>query len=382
MDRPPYLVAALLRACDLLEAFQFDGESLRLRDLVARTGLHKATAHRLLRTLERRGLIELVGNHQYRSNIKVLKRRKWRLGYAAQSTEFAFSCDVTESIRRAAAEERVDLVEVDNRYSPRVALRNADLLIKERVDLVIEFQTDEQAAPIISAQFLEAKIPMIAIEIPHPGATYYGANNYGAGLMGGRYLGRWARQHWDGKVNEVLLLELPMAGPLPGSRLTGIAAGLKEILPEIEGSRFVRLNGNGQFGASLEVVRKHLRLSRAGRTLVGAINDPSALGALRAFEEAGRAADCAVMGQNASTEARAELRRPGARLIGSVGYFPEKYGERLIPLAMEILNQKPVPPAVFVKHHLITRENVNHFYPNDPLLSVSDLEELLFRGSR
>lgn len=32
--------------------------------------------------------------------------------------------------------------------------------------------------------------------------------------------------------------------------------------------------------------------------LVGAINDPSALGALRAFQEAGRAACCAIMGQN------------------------------------------------------------------------------------
>jgi ribose transport system substrate-binding protein len=50
--------------------------------------------------------------------------------------------------------------------------------------------------------------------------------------------------------------------------------------------------------------------------LIGAINDPSALGALRAMEEAGRAETCAVMGQNASLEARAELRNPDTGLIG------------------------------------------------------------------
>jgi IclR helix-turn-helix domain len=31
---------------------------------------------------------------------------------------------------------------------------------------------------------LLAGIPMIAIDIPHPGATYYGAHNYEAGLIG------------------------------------------------------------------------------------------------------------------------------------------------------------------------------------------------------
>jgi len=34
-----------------------------------------------------------------------------------------------------------------------------------------------------------------------------------------------------GQVDEVLLLELPMAGPLPRSRLTGTLAGIRELLP-------------------------------------------------------------------------------------------------------------------------------------------------------
>ena len=39
-------------------------------------------------------------------------------------------------------------------------------------------------------EYLEANIPFIAIDIPHPGATYFGANNYQAGLLAGRYLGK------------------------------------------------------------------------------------------------------------------------------------------------------------------------------------------------
>ena len=121
----------------------------------------------------------------------------------------------------------------------------------------------------------------------------------------------------------------------------------------------------------LERVRKHLRETQAKRILVGAANDPSALGALRAFEEAGRADHCAVVGQNGEPEARAELRTRRSRFIGSVGFFPEKYGEGLIRLALDILARKALSPAVFIKHHLITPDNVDHFYPNDSLLGMA-----------
>jgi ribose transport system substrate-binding protein len=306
-----------------------------------------------------------------------MKRKSYRLGYAGESKEFAFSRDVADSVALAAREEGVELLVLDNRYSPKTALRNVETFIRESVDLVIEFQVHEHVAPVISSKLLAAKIPLIAIEIPHPGATYYGADNYGAGVIGGRHLGKWAKTHWRGMVDEVILLELPTAGPLPNSRLTGVMAGLREVLPEIGDSRVVRLNGNGQFGPSLEIVRKHLRRTRAAKTLVAAINDPSAIGAARAFEEVGRLDGCAVLGHNASAEARAEMRRMGTRLIGSVGFFPERYGGGVMALALDILRHQPTPPAVFVKHEMVTPEKVNHFYPNDTLLSLGELDERL-----
>jgi ribose transport system substrate-binding protein len=373
------LVTAVSRACAILRAFHDDGETLRLRDLVERTGLSKVTTHRIAHTLVGNGLLERAGR-QYRSLIRPIAPSQYRIGYAAQSDEFSFSRAVTESILHAAAAERLDLVVVNNRYNPKTAIRNADHLIREKVNLVIEFQTDQNVAPILSAKYLEAGIPVIAVEIPHPGATYFGANNYAAGLLGGRYLGRWARQQWAGQVDDVLLLELPMAGPLPESRLSGVVIGIKEMLPAFEEKRITRLNGNGQFGPSLQQARNYLRRNRGSRVLVAAINDPSALGALRAFEEAGMAERCAVLGQNASEEARAEMRAPGTRLVGSVGYFPERYGAGIVSMALDILARRAVPPAIFVKHELITPANVNHHYPNDALLERHKIDAGLFHS--
>jgi ribose transport system substrate-binding protein len=375
---PEYSNESVRRACDVLTAFQFEGEVLRLRDIVARTGLSKPTAFRILATLASRGLIERTGRFHYRSNVRLVPCRKLTFGYAGQTSEFAFSRAVTDSIEAAAAKEGINLVTVNNRYSTKIALRNAELLIREKVALVMEFQIDEHAAPIISGKYREAGIPMIAIEIPHPGAVYYGADNYRAGLMGGRYLGEWAKEHWDSQIEEVVLLEVPRAGSLPQSRLAGTLQGLKDTLPSTEQARLLRFDGNGQFGRSLGVVRSYLRGTKARRVVVAAINDPSAIGAIRAFEEAGRAENCAVLGQNASIEARAEMRRPGSRLIGSVAYFPEKYGDGLIRLALEMIHKKHTPPAVFIDHRMLTPNNVDQFYPNDPLMHASAIDEMLF----
>jgi ribose transport system substrate-binding protein len=144
---------------------------------------------------------------------------------------------------------------------------------------------------------------------------------------------------------------------------------MREIIRETAHCRVVTLDGDGDFERSQEAVRAHLRTSKALRVLIGAANDPSALGALRAYEEAGRQSNCVVAGQNADPEGRAELRRPGTRLIGTVAYFPEKYGRSIVRLALDLLGGKPTPPAVFVKHQLVTRDNVDKLYPNDELMN-------------
>ena len=369
-NRDGYLVKSVVHASEILWVFQHPGEGLRLRDVMERTGFAKGMCFRLLYTLRHCGFIEKIDGNRYRLTSEIRRRKQYRIGYASQGQNSSFGEEVHRGLVRAAERERLELIVVDNRYQPKIALKNAELLIRDSVDLVIEFQTDESMAPAIAAKYHEAKIPLIAIDIPHPGATYFGANNYEAGLLAGRYLGKWARQIWNGQADEILLLELARAGSLPAARVRGAVAGIREVVRDAADWPVVSIDGDGQFKTALERVRRHLRASRAKRILVAAANDPSALGAARAFEEAGRAADCAIAGQNAEPDARAELRRPRTPLVASIGYFPEKYGDGLIRLALDILGRRPVAPAAFVKHQVITRENVEHFYPNDALMGV------------
>lgn len=366
-----YMVRSIVRAADILRAFQQRGDILRLCDVVRHTGLDKGTAFRLVHTLSECGFLERVGTNKYRCPFSLTKQNRYRIGFASGGDNSLFTREVTNGLTQAADKSNVDIVVVDNRYSGKQSLRAIDSLVKEHVDLIIEYQLTYGVAPIIAAKCAAQRIPLIAVEVPHPGAVYFGANNYEAGLIGGRCLARWAKARWGGEVDEIILVEQRRAGPVPQARLAGSIHGIVDVLPTAGHCRVVNLDGDGDLGKSLAAVRRHLRFSTGKYVLVAALDDISALGALRAFEEAGRVDGCAVMGQNAAPEARSELRRKGTRLIGSVGYFPEKYGEALIRIALDLLNKNEVPPAIFVKHSLITPDNVDRFYPNDALMGYA-----------
>jgi ribose transport system substrate-binding protein len=372
-----YLVGPILRACQVLKAFRSSEESLALREIVTRTRLNKTTAFRAAQSLVAGGMLERVGGDQYRSLMLACRSSHFRLGYAAMAGNSLMSREISQSLRLAAATRHIELVELDNELSTQVAIRNSERLVRDDIDLAIEFQVHHHVAATIASNFTHAGIPVIAIHTPHPGAVFFGGNNYLAGRIGGRALGRWAINHWNSEVDSILLLAHFAAGPLTNSRLTGVEAGISELLhagsPEV-----LTLDAKGGYAESLEIVMKHLARSRAQHILVGCINDTVALGALRAFAEAGRSEHCAIIGQNGTVAARAELRQAHSSLIGSVGFFPEKYGDQILSLALDMLHGKPVPSAVYTKHTLLTRQNVDHYYPNDALAPLPDMDALLF----
>lgn len=369
-----YTIRSVARAAATLKAFSSSSEVLTLRTVAERTQLDKGTVFRLLETLVEVGLILRAGKHGYKSALQPIRSRRFRIGYASQSNLLAFTGIVTDSLLSAASQAEIDLVVLNNQFSPRTALENAKRFVEEKVDLVIDSQINVNVAPQIGSTFLDAGIPFIAVDIPHPGGFYFGADNYRAGRIAGRHLARWALKQWRGEIDQIIYLGVDAAGPLLNSRLVGMHDGLNEIWPEGRNAPSCHYDTKGgQFDATLDRIRKHLRRRKARRTLVGAVNDTTALAALQGFREVGLEEECAIVGQDANVDVRQEMRRPSTRLIGSVAYFPETYGPQLIKLAVEILEKKLVPPAVFTPHELVTPQNVNKIYPND---------EWLFSGAK
>src|SRR5262245_46123815 len=370
-----YFIEVVAKALDVLDSFRKPEDELTLSEIAKRSGLSTSYAFRLLYTLEQKGWVRRVaGTKKYH---RVNRTERWRVGFAMQSGEFEFSRDVLTGLEEAAELHGVQLIVADNRNSEEAALENAAMFVRQGVDFVIEFQVNELIAPVIAHKFAEANIPCLAIDIPQPGAVFFGADKYRAGLMARRALGEHARDSWSGKAGKVLRRELPRAGPVPQARMTGALNGIQEIIGLLPEADIVHLDSRGTIEESRRVTLAFLKgLSASDKVLIAAINDPAALGAVRAIDDARRtSATAVIVGQDATHEARKEISKPDSCLLGSVGYFPEKYGQQIIPLVLKILGGEPVPPTVHIRHGLITRENATRYYPPNERMKARDDDE-------
>jgi ribose transport system substrate-binding protein len=346
-----YLIPVLSKALDILEILQQEKQPKSLEDIYQRTSISKTTVYRILKTFTHRGYVAQSENGLYRL---VSRPRKIRFGFGAESSEMPFSEAVRESLATACSSAGVDLLVLDNRYDAATALENANEFVRQAVDLVIEFQIDQRIAPVVADTIHNAGIPLIAVDIPHPHATFFGVDNYRVGFEAGAYLARHAKMNWKGRVSWVIGLDIQEAGQLVRSRITGAFAAMRSKLSAMREGQFVLLDGQGLRGESHRLMLNFLRCHPRERgVLVAAATDTSALGALQAIREAKREKDVAIVGQDCIQEALDEMRVPGSPFIASVSHEAISYGPQLIQLGLAILNGQIVPPYIFAKHRLV-----------------------------
>lgn len=349
-----YLIPVLTKALDILELLQTENQSMVLEEIHKRTRISKTTVYRILKTLVHRGYVGQTADRHYRH---IARPKKLRFGFGGQSAEMPFSQAVTASLREAAAAVGVDLMVLDNRYNAETAVQNAETFLRERVDIVIEFQVDEHAAPIIADKIAGAGIPLIAVDIPHPHATYFGVDNYRAGLVAGDLLADFAINRWEGKLDWVIGLDIEEAGQMVLSRITGAFEGVKSRLPNLPVESFVRMDGRGMTEKSHKVILDFLnRHPRDKHILIAAANDTSALGAISAVRELKREKHVAIVGQDFVPEMAAEMQRPGSPAIGSISHEVAQYGPRLIELGLALLRGEMIAPYNYVEHIAMTAD--------------------------
>src|SRR6185437_13443211 len=261
--------------------------------------------------------------------------------------------------KSAASAAGVDLVILDNRYDALTALKNADEFVRKGVDLVIEFQIDQRIAPVLAHKIDNAGLPLIAIDIPHPHATFFGVDNYLVGMTAGQALAQFAVSEWEGKVDWVLGLDLPEAGLLVQSRVSGAFEAIRSALPDLPVEAFVRIDGRGIRERSRKVISEFLqRHPREKQILIAAANDSSALGAIDAARELKRERHVAVVGQDCIHDAVEEMRRRNSPMIASVSHETNSYGPALMNLGLALLRGQTVPPYNYVTHRLVTRRAI------------------------
>jgi ribose transport system substrate-binding protein len=292
--------------------------------------------------------------------------KRYKIAFANLTEDMPFAVRVREGIEKAAKENNVDLVTADNKLDGATALSNAENFITQGAQGVIEFQTDEKFGKTIMEKFNAKKIPVIAIDIPMPGATFFGVNNPLAGGMAGKGLGAWVKKNWGGKVDALIMLELPQSGPIPAARMKGQRDGLESIVGKIPESKVKHLDSKNTLEEARKLISDALTtLPNAKHIAVVCINDDTAAGAIAAAEAAGRKKDIAVVAVDASERGREQIRKQDSPQVGSTASFPENYGKKIVPALIKAINGEKLPPAIYTDHVFLTKDNVDKYYPHD-----------------
>jgi len=351
-----YLIPVLSKALDILELLQAESRPLTLEAIHQRTRISKTTVYRVLKTFAHRGYLAQAPDGTYRH---VVRKHKMRFGFAGQSADMPFSNDVTHSLADSARALGVDLVVLDNHYDGATAVQNAEALIRSGVDLIIDFNVAHEVAPVIGHRIAEAGIPLIAVDIPHPNAIFFGVDNYRVGMDAGELLVAHALEHWGGKSTFVLGLDLSVAGALVHGRVSGAFETIRATLRDIPTEAYIHLDGRGQSEVSRRVVGEFLDSHPKDKYIpIAAATDSSALGAAAAVRERRRTRHVAIVGQDCIADAVTEMRRADSPLVGTISHETATYGPSLMHIALDLLRGQPVPPYNYVTHRVVSKASL------------------------
>lgn len=292
--------------------------------------------------------------------------RKWRIGFANLTEQQDFAVAVRQSIEKAAnGMSNVELLLANNDTDPEAAIENARRMIEGKVDLVVEYQQDERTNYVLMDMFRSAGVRVMAIDIPMPGAVYFGADNFRAGRIAGEAAVKWVREKWNGRLDKIVCLEQSESGTIPAARVHGALVTLRAVF-ELRDADILHFDTRGGLDESRTCATQALRNIPWGRNVLFiGINANSAIGALEAAEVLGRHPCTAVVSQNVSRRIRRELRARNPMLIGGVDYFPHIYGDRVMQTALSMLQGQSVAPATYTEHLLVNTDNVDFIYPDD-----------------
>jgi ribose transport system substrate-binding protein len=275
--------------------------------------------------------------------IKGPVNRQHVIGFATLHGRYEISQLVRSGVEAAIKRcTNLELIVADNKMDRDATLANVKTFIEKKVDLVIEYQHDYGLSILIGEKLSHANIPVIAVDVPIPGAVYFGANNYRAGIIGGEAAASEVERRWNGGVDHLIVVTDRETGPIPESRITGMLDVLLRRITVAPGG-LVRLNSANEVESAESLVMEAMGdLPKNSSILVLSINSNITVGVVNAIERLDLAANSVVVGHNLTPRIEELIRKEGSCLLGSVSFQHERYGDAIVDLALKVLARATV----------------------------------------
>lgn len=291
-----------------------------------------------------------------------------RIGYISGGDSDPFVLLVTEGIRSEAAKAGVELSECDSAFEAEKALTCARTLAAQELESMINWQFFPDSSEAVCEAY--GNLPTVAIDTPEEPCqeTFVGADNREAGLVAGKGLGDFASEKFGCQYDAYITLDFPTIADINAARAGGSVDGFEGVCGKIPAEKYFSVDtfagGPDQPENSRRQMADILTTLPDAKTILVISPSGDAMGtaALGAAEVAGRKDQVWVVTHGADPSVRDAIRNE-PQWVGSVAYFPESYGELVMPLAIALAKGEAVATESLVEHLFINADNINEFYP-------------------
>ena len=255
----------------------------------------------------------------------------------------------------------------DNQYDATIGLKNADIMLAKNPDALINFQFDSKVNSIISTKFGAAGIPIITVDVPCPGAPFMGCNNFKVSYMAGECaVEEVEKMGGIDKLDAIVLIQFPAGGEVLMLRSEGFyVAFVDKYGADIIDPITVRADGGaGEAEQANKAMTDILsKIPDAEYVAMTSINEETMSGCLAAIQTAGRwdPDKWFIITMGCDDVGKQQIR--DGLIDGAVAFFPERYGEYLVPASLALMKGDAVPPFMYVENEIITKDNIDEWYP-------------------
>lgn len=228
-----------------------------------------------------------------------------------------------------------------------------DAFIQQGVDLIVVSAVDEDGLQPAIERAKAAGIIVIAVDTPAKGADAVIMTD---AVQAGEKSCDYLFQQMGGKGTFLIVDGTPIQ--TIRDRITGCRNTLKKF-PNIklvgqQASKNDRASG-------LAVTTDMLTATPTVQGIFG-MNDPSALGAVLAVQQAQLVGKVKVTGVDGSPEAVSELKQSGSPFVGTATQNPAEMVRQAVKVAQDIVDGKPpAKTTILIPSELVTRENVSQY---------------------
>ncbi len=275
------------------------------------------------------------------------------IGVSIQNREAQFYQDMENGMKAQAAKYgyRVSFVDANRDNSKQQS--QVEDFISQKVAAIVLTPYDSQAIGSAISEANKANVPVFTADIANTAKqgvviAHIASDN----VQGGAQAGKLMCQAIPGKVGSIAIVDEPEVTSVQ-DRVKGFRQAIKTNCKNV--TIVADIDGGGDRSRASSSMEDILQTHKDLRGVFG-INDDSALGAATAIKSAGLGGKVAVIGYDATPEARDAIK--SGTMYGDAIQYPSQIGAKTIDAIHDYFNGKKPPARVTVPVGTFTKSDV------------------------